>query len=277
MTAQQLIKEALNRLKRSGEHHVFLSDQSRDLINTLSQLTSETHRQSNQSQSDQSNQSVGLKTSKLTRSFLPELPKSNKADRMIALKESYQSFLANEKLLFGQGPLDAKLIFLSECPSSGDFTKNTLYTGEVQKLLQKIFAAMGVDSSEVYFTSLIKSKAFAHKWMQNPNQSSTGLNHSLEYLNHELSILQPEVIVLLGADAYAALYKDTAQSDSFQSVQGKQLSYRGIDLIPTVHPRHLLLKDTLESKHSFWQAMLAAMHCLGLPISEVQRNYFKKR
>ena len=274
MTAQQLIKEALYRLKRSGERHIFLSVESRDQIKTWSQLSSETHRQSNQSESAQSH---GLKTSENTRSFLPELPQSNKADRMIALKESYQSFLANEKLLFGQGSHDAKLIFLSECPSADEFAKNTLYTGEVQKLMQKIFAAMEVDSSEVYSTSLIKSQTFALKWMQNPEQASTGLKHSLEYLNQELSILQPEVIVLLGASAYATLYKDTAQSDSFQSVQGKQLSYRGIDLIPTVHPRHLLLKDTLESKHSFWQAMLAAMQRLDLPISEVQRNYFKKR
>lgn len=282
MTAKQVIKEALNRLKRSGEQHIFLSIQSRNQLDSWAELVSKPQGTSNLADTTQPVETEAPKKEpsagepRKIRPFLPNLPQSGKADQMIALKESYQSFSTNEKLLFGQGSLEAKLMFLSEYPNADEFTKNTLYTGEVLKLMQKIFAAMGVDSSELYFSSLIKSQDLALKWMQNPDQASDGLTHSLDYLKHELAIVQPRVIVLLGASAYNTVYADRSQTEPFESVQGQKLSYQGIDLIPAAHPSYLLLKDTLESKYNFWQAMLAAMQLLELPISEAQRNYFKK-
>lgn len=283
MIAKQVIKEALDRLKRSGEQHIFLSDQSRDHLHSWANLgdkLKQTSKPTDQTQPAETPPQYKIHSEDAPnkpRSFLPTLPQSGKADQMIALKESYQSFSTNEKLLFGQGSLEAKLMFLSEYPSADEFTKNTLYTGEVHKLMQKIFMAMKVDGDELYFSSLIKSQPLALKWMQNPDQVSAGLTHSLDYLKHELAIVQPQVIVLLGASAYNTLYKDTSQTAHFESVQGERLSYEGIHVIPTLHPSYLLLKDTLDSKYKFWQAMLRAMQILELPISDAQRNYFKKR
>ncbi|MAH40148.1 MAG: hypothetical protein CML08_01940 [Puniceicoccaceae bacterium] len=284
MTAKQVIQEALDRLKRSGEQHIFLSDQSRVQLKSWTETASDSQATSNLTDSLQSEEravqkkalSEGEGTTETKPSFLLTLPNSGKADQMIALKESYQSFSPNEKLLFGQGSLEAQLLFLSEYPSADEFSRNTFYTGEVLKLMEKIFTAMGVVSSELYFSSLIKSQPLALKWMQNPDQASEGLTHSLEYLKHELAIVQPRVIVLLGASAYNTLFKDGSQKMPFETAQGQQLSYRGIHLIPAVHPHYLLLKNTLESKYTFWQSMLTAMDLLKLPINEAQRNYFKK-
>ena len=284
MNAKQMIQEALDRLKRSGEKHIFLSDRSRvqlkswtetaSVSQTSSNLTDLLHSEERALQKKALPESIGKTQTKP--SFIPTLPNSNKADQMIALKECYQSFSPNEKLLFGQGSLEAELLFLSEYPSADEFSKNTFYTGEVLKLMEKIFTAMGVDKSELYFSSLIKSQALAVNWMQNPDLEFEGMAHSLEYLKHELAIVQPRVIVLLGASAYNALFKNESQEMPFESAQGQQLSYQGIHLIPTVHPNYLLLKNTLESKYTFWQSMLNTMDLLQLPINEAQRNYFKK-
>ena len=284
MTAKQVIQEALDRLKRSGEQHIFLSDRSRAQLKSWTKNTSDLQDASNHTDSLQSEKravqkkdlSKGESTAEKKPTFLPTLPNSQKADQMISLKESYQSFLPNEKLLIGQGALEAQLLFLSEYPSADEFSKNTFYTGEALKLMEKIFNAMGVDSSELYFSSLIKSQPLTLKWMQNPHQASEGLTHSLEYLKHELAIVEPRVIVLLGASAYNTLFKDDSKDVPFESAQGQQLSYQGIHLIPAVHPHYLLLKNTLESKYTFWQSMLTTMDLLQLPINEAQRNYFKK-
>ena len=59
-----------------------------------------------------------------------QLTKDTKSENIIVLKEALSSLYPNDKLLFGTGSLNPKIVFLSEYPSAEEFQNNSLCVGQ---------------------------------------------------------------------------------------------------------------------------------------------------
>ena len=272
MISNQIIQEALIRLKRSGKNRIFLSEQSQTQLKNvcIADRANSTVKISNvikEQSSDSIDQLNALR-----------LSKDSKSENIITLKEALANFFPNEKLLFGKGSLDPKILFLSEYPNAEELQKNSLCVGKANELMGKIIKAMGVNKEDVYFTSVVKSKTLSTTLLQKGINcpESKGIKVFVEYFKKELSLVNPSIIISLGELAHSFLIEQNLEKNEFNPIRGKVLKFEEYPIISTYNPSYLLLKDSLESKRSFWEDLLLAMDELKLEISDKQKNYFKK-
>ena len=59
-------------------------------------------------------------------------------------------------------------------------------------------------------------------------------------------------------------------------MRGHWQTFRDIPVMPTYHPAYLLHNQSLAAKREVWEDMLQVLERLGRPISEKQRNYFRR-
>ena len=274
MISNQIIKEALVRLKRSGRKHIYLSEASKTYTKKIS-LESNTVIEA----TPVSEKKVVKSSEHISQIGALQLTKHTKSENMILLKETLYSLYPNDKLLFGTGSLNPKIVFLSEYPSVEEFQNNSHCVGKTNQLMEKILKAMCVDQEDVYFTSIIKSKSLSHALIKKGINCSEyqGIKHFIEYLKKELSIITPTIIVSLGELAYALLSDRSLVADEFNQTRGQKYEFSGYPVLSTFNPSYLLLKDSIETKRLFWEDLLIVMKDLKIEISEKQNNYFKKK
>ena len=274
MISNQIIQEALVRLKRSGKKHIYLSEASKTHIKKINLEDKAVV------QEESVSEKITLKSSEpIGQIEAIKLEKDTKSENIIVLKEALSSLYPNDKLLFGTGSLNPKIVLLSEYPSAEEFQNNSLCTGKSNELMEKILKAMGVDKEDVYFTSIIKSKSLSHCLVQKGIKASDSKGNKLliEYLKKELKLINPTIIISLGELAYTLLSDRYLATDEFNKTRGQLYDFCGYPVLSTFNPSYLLLKDSIETKRFFWEDLLVVMETLKIEISEKQKNYFKKQ
>lgn len=274
MISNQIIREALVRLKRSGKRHIFLSEKSQSRIKNI-------HVQAKPELVEPEKAETQVEEPKelVTQLDKLALTKDSKSENLIVLKEALAKLYPNETLLFGKGSLDPKILFLSEYPSAEEFQNNSLCVGKANDLMEKIVKAMGINQEDVYFTSIIKSKGLSATVLQKGKNSpeSKGIKVFIEYFKKELSVLNPAIIISLGELAHSLLMEQNLKKEEFNSIRGQLFKFEDYPMVSTFNPNYLLFKDSLETKRLFWEDLLLVMGELKLEISEKQKNYFKQQ
>jgi DNA polymerase-1 len=118
---------------------------------------------------------------------------------------------------FATGPADAKIVVVTNRKSSGAFQKN----------LEQQLTEVGIDTSEVYFTPVIKCSEF-------DISLSTGQlkAHAAEFLQQELSAMKPKHILMLGNEALVTV----AGKSGITKYKGKFLDTPYGEAMGTVSP-----------------------------------------
>ena len=274
MISNQIIKEALVRLKRSDKRHIYLSESSKTHINKINLEDKAII----EAESVNEKKAV-INSVPIGQIDAIQLTKDTKSENIIVLKEALSSLYPNDQLLFGTGSLNPKIVFLSEYPSAEEFQNNSLCVGKANELMEKILKAMGVNQEDVYFTSIIKSKSLSHALLQKGIKCSESKGNKLfiKYLKKELSLINPSIIISLGELAYTLLSDMSLTADEFNQTRGQLYEFSGYPVLSTFNPSYLLLKDSIETKRLFWEDLLMAMEAIKIEISEKQKNYFKKQ
>lgn len=109
--------------------------------------------------------------------------------------------------VFGEGPLDAPLIFVGEQPGDLEDQKGTPFIGPAGGLLDRALVEAGIDRSKAYVTNAVKhfkwepqGKRRLHK-----KPSPREIMACRPWLEAEIHILKPEVVVCLGSTAAASV------------------------------------------------------------------------
>ncbi|MFD2158779.1 uracil-DNA glycosylase family protein [Rubritalea tangerina] len=180
-----------------------------------------------------------------------------------------------EKLVFSEGGVDADIMLVGEAPSYHDESKGAPFSGPAGKKMEAILKAMGVERHEVYMTNVVKFRpAQANQTTNTRKPNADEINASMRYLMAEVEMVKPKVIIVLGAIAAKALLgPDVPVKDML----GGFHKVAGVPVRATYHPSYLMHQEVTEEKRKVWQDMLAVMELLGMPISEKQRGYFKKK
>ena len=83
------------------------------------------------------------------------------------LRNLYQAFhkcsacalgTTRTRFVFGEGPGDAKLMFVGEGPGADEDRTGRPFVGKAGQLLARIIQAMGFDRSEVFITNIVKCR-----------------------------------------------------------------------------------------------------------------------
>lgn len=157
-------------------------------------------------------------------------------------------------LVFGDGAERPRIMFVGDMPTADEDRTGVALAGPEGELLGKMLQAMKLTPEQVYLTSVVKCRS-APARRPHPEE----VRRCRPVLAAQIRIAQPEVIVVLGGAALAALKPDetlTAED------RGKWMELHGVPMMPTFHPTLLLQKPEL--KKAAWQDLQQVMKRLAL-------------
>jgi DNA polymerase len=158
------------------------------------------------------------------------------------------------KLVFGEGDPNARLMFVGEGPGADEDASGLPFVGRGGQLLNNMIAAMGLKREQVYIANVVKCRPPNNRTPE-PDEAHT----CSPFLFRQIDVVSPRVIVALGQTAVTYL---TGEKRPLSGWRGTVHPLRGAKLIVTYHPA-FLLRDPNQKKHA-WADLQIAMRELGL-------------
>lgn len=137
-----------------------------------------------------------------------------------------------QNVVFGEGNLDAELMFVGEGPGEDEDKTGRPFVGKAGELLDKIIVAMGLSRESVYIANVLKCRPPGNR-----NPSDEEVTSCVPYLKRQIFALKPKVIVSLGAIASSFFSENKIK---ISSIRGSFFEWNNIKIMPTFHPAYLL-------------------------------------
>jgi len=155
-------------------------------------------------------------------------------------------------IVFGQGPVSAKLMIVADAPGTDDDRQSEPFQGSAGELLDKMLAAINLSRDEVYLTELVKCYPGAQA---KPREAE--IKTCLPFLFRQIEIICPAVICTMGMLAAQTILH--SRKSLFQ-LRGRFFNFNDlcsttledtIVVMPTLHPAILLENSDL--KKASWR------------------------
>src|SRR3954470_12179201 len=142
--------------------------------------------------------------------------------------------------VFGEGPLDAQIMFVGEQPGDQEDLAGRPFVGPAGQLLDAALEKAGIDRSTVYVTNAVKHFKFVQRGKRRIHNKPDGgeIEACRWWIEHERTLIKPPVTVALGATAARSLIGKVV---TISKVRGQPLALAdGSECWVTVHPSSLL-------------------------------------
>ncbi len=146
-------------------------------------------------------------------------------------------------IVFGDGHLRARLMFIGEGPGRDEDLQGRPFVGAAGQLLDKIIAAGGWTREEVYIANIVKCRPPGNRV---PNRDEA--EACLPWLRRQIQLIAPQLIVLLGATALQFTIDPKARITAYR---GRWIERGRIKIMPTFHPAALLRDPS--KKRPVWE------------------------
>ena len=183
------------------------------------------------------------------------LPAAERPGALLAIREQIGdctrcplAFEGRQTIVFGDGDLNARLLFVGEGPGADEDVQGLPFVGKAGQLLNNMITAMGLAREEVYIANIVKCRPPGNR-VPEPIEANT----CTPFLFEQLGVVRPEVIVALGSTA--ATYLLAAKSP-LSALRGRVHPVLGAKLIVTYHPA-FLLRDPRQKKEAWADLQLA--------------------
>lgn len=165
--------------------------------------------------------------------------------------------------VFGEGPPDARVMFIGEQPGDQEDLSGRPFTGPAGQLLDRVLAEAGIPRPALYMTNAVKHFRFQRRGKyrihQRPDESHVATCRS--WLAEEIQRVRPERIVCLGATAASALL-----GARFRFSEGRGQWHTLHDQTPalvTVHPSWVLRQGEGAAREAAYAVLLKDLRTLG--------------
>jgi uracil-DNA glycosylase len=153
--------------------------------------------------------------------------------------------------VFGEGPLDARIMFVGEQPGGQEDLAGRPFVGPAGQLFDRALGDAGVDRSATYVTNAVKHFKFERRGKRRIHQKPEGpeIKACHWWLEQERALIRPPVTVALGATAARSLFGKIV---TISALRGRpQQAYDGGEAWVTVHPSFLLrVRDDREAEYA---------------------------
>jgi DNA polymerase len=169
------------------------------------------------------------------------------------LRKSWEALLAEARVctrcelykcgtqtVFGEGPLDARIVFVGEQPGDQEDIAGRPFVGPAGAIFDAALERAGIDRGSVYVTNAVKHFKFVQRGKRRiHNKPDAGeVTACRWWLDHERALIEPQVTVALGATAARSLVGKVV---TISRVRGAPLELAdGGKCWVTVHPSFLL-------------------------------------
>jgi len=162
------------------------------------------------------------------------------------------------KIVFGSGDPQAKLVFVGEGPGADEDQQGLPFVGRAGQLLTQMINAtaskegIAIRREDVYICNVVKCR---------PPENRTPLPDEAEicgqFLFRQLMAIRPKAICALGGSAAKALL---GTREGITKLRGNWQDWRGIPVMPTYHPSFLLRPYSQNAKREAWEDLKKALH-----------------
>jgi uracil-DNA glycosylase family 4 len=158
-------------------------------------------------------------------------------------------------LVFGVGNPNADLMFVGEGPGRDEDLRGEPFVGRAGQLLTEIITrGMKLRREDVYIANVVKCRP-----PDNRNPEPDEIRTCIPFLERQIELVAPRVLVALGTFAAQTLL---GVRTPISRLRGNWHFYRGIQLMPTLHPAYLLRNPA--DKRLVWSDIQQVMTELGL-------------
>ena len=137
----------------------------------------------------------------------------------------------------GEGPQDAKVVFVGEAPGREEDRSGRPFVGRAGRLLNKALKEAGLKREDVFITNVVKCRPPGNR---NPRREE--ILACLPYLKRQINAIDPDIICLLGRVALQVMLNETTVS----KLHG-QVIRRGRAFMPMYHPAAALRNPRLRT------------------------------
>jgi len=155
-------------------------------------------------------------------------------------------------IVFGQGPVSAKLMIVADAPDSDDDQQSLPLSGLAGDLLDKMLTAINLSRDEVYITTLVKCFPGT-----NAKPRENEIKTCLPFLFRQIEIICPTIIFTLGMlssqtllHSRKSLFQLRGRFYNFNDLCTNELKNK-IVIMPSLHPS--LLLENVDLKKASWK------------------------
>ncbi|MBV8800690.1 MAG: UdgX family uracil-DNA binding protein [Alphaproteobacteria bacterium] len=197
-------------------------------------------------------------------------PESAPANDWAALKQEALGctacplHLAATQTVFGEGPLDSRIVFVGEQPGDFEDIAGRPFVGPAGRMFHRALKEAGIDRAQVYVTNAVKHFKLEPRGKRriHSRPSTAEVQVCRHWLFRELDLIDPELVVALGATAAQAL---SGKPVAVTKMRGIELSWpddrRGII---TVHPSFLLRLANDAARAAEYEKFVADLRLVAL-------------
>jgi DNA polymerase len=111
-------------------------------------------------------------------------------------------------MVFGQGPVDARIVLVGEQPGEQEDLKGAPFVGPAGDVLDRVLGEVGLARERLYVTNAVKHFKFVERGKRRIHQTPrlAEIAACRPWLDAELGLIKPEVLVCLGATAARAIF-----------------------------------------------------------------------
>ena len=142
--------------------------------------------------------------------------------------------------VFGEGPLDASIVFVGEQPGDQEDLAGRPFVGPAGQLFDRALDKAGIDRSTVYITNAVKHFKFVLRGKRriHSKPESGEIEACKWWIDQERALIKPLITVALGATAARSL---TGKTVTISRARETPLTLDdGSECLVTVHPSFLL-------------------------------------
>ncbi len=156
--------------------------------------------------------------------------------RQIASCQDCELAKHRNKVVPGEGPEDADLLFIGEAPGWNEDQQGRPFVGAAGGFLDQLLASIGLRREQVYIANVIKCRP-----PQNRDPLPAEIQACSKWLDHQVEIIHPRVIITLGRYSLARYFP----GESIGKIHGKPRKQNDIIYYPMYHPAAALHQGSL--------------------------------
>ena len=194
----------------------------------------------------------------------PRAPASGPSESLALIREDLgdcrrcRLHEGRNKLVFGVGDEQAKLVFVGEGPGADEDAQGIPFVGRAGQLLTQMIEGtarkegLPLLRQDVYICNVVKCRPPENRTPQPDEVETCG-----PFLVRQLLAIRPKAICLLGATAAKALLE---RKEGVTRMRGNWYKWRDVPVMVTYHPSYLLRPYNQSAKREAWEDLKKVLH-----------------
>jgi len=144
-----------------------------------------------------------------------------------------------ERAVPGEGPSDAKLMFIGEGPGFHEDQSGRPFVGAAGQFLEELLAGIGLSREDVFIANVVKCRPPGNR-----DPEPEEIDACREYLDRQIALIDPKVIVTLGRFSMARWFP----SARISRIHGQPRKIGRRLIVPMYHPAAALHRGSLRQE-----------------------------